>query len=104
MRATLSFHFWGSKSHLDLFLEVENRTSLLTYSCFLDELEKFHKKEFINFTQKQDHRLLYLDYEGLVSNDRGFIKIIWKGKYKEKVYNKSLIKVKFEKEKLYIAI
>lgn len=76
-RATLSLHELLDSKHYDLFLEEED---------FLITLEiPFLEKEFIlsgnplHFVQKENHRKLYLDYEGEISNNRGKVQIIWKG-------------------------
>jgi hypothetical protein len=76
----------GKPSHWDLMLEQDG--ALLTWS--LAELPGRWKAEAADAeatkhqvlaTRLADHRLAYLDYEGVVSNGRGQVKRIARGDY-----------------------
>jgi hypothetical protein len=82
-RVTISKHTLpDSSSHLDVFFE--NSSELLTtYEVFSPE-SILLVNEILECVKKQDHRKIYLDYEGEISNNRGSIKIVWKGIYRNK--------------------
>jgi hypothetical protein len=82
-RATLSRHtFLDFSFHLDLFLDTGG-DSLVTYEVLTNTID-IPKFEVFSCTRKKDHRKRYLDYEGEISQQRGFLKILWKGEYKNK--------------------
>lgn len=63
--------------HFDLMFEEGD--VLATYQIkSIDDLLNMKGVEAINI---QDHRLIYLDYEGEISNNRGYVKIFDKGEY-----------------------
>ena len=67
-RSTISSHRVDLiKEHLDIFLETE--THLETYETSSDKFDELLNQKKI------------LDYEGDLSQDRGFVKILWKGFY-----------------------
>ena len=79
MRCTISQHqVTIGEGHLDVFFESEN-VLLETYEASLELMPGFLKGEEIVCHKKKDHRTLYLDFEGELSQNRGFIKIVWKG-------------------------
>ena len=84
MKATLSHHILEKASHLDLFLEIPYKEQLITYSCEVYKWQKFQKGESFCLYRKQDHRKIYLKFEGKVREEMGYIKILWKGFYKNK--------------------
>jgi hypothetical protein len=67
---------------MDLFLET-SEPYLLTYEISINEIDNYLNKKKINCIKKQNHRNIYLEYEGQISNDRGYLKIIEKGLYKK---------------------
>jgi len=79
-RCTISLHKVDfSNEHLDLFFEVSS--VLETYETFPDKMEDLLLQKKILCSKKMPHRKIYLDYEGEISNQRGFISILWKGIY-----------------------
>lgn len=78
-RSTISSHRVDlTKEHLDIFLETE--THLETYETSSEKMDELLLKKIL-CSKKNPHRKLYLDYEGYLSQDRGFVKILWKGFY-----------------------
>ncbi len=63
--------------HFDLMFEEEN--VLKTYQ--LKDIQKLINGEKILGKNIQDHRIIYLDYEGEISGNRGYVKIFDKGFY-----------------------
>jgi hypothetical protein len=78
LRATLSLHEVSlGNSHLDLFLEQESH--LITLEMETQYLDSFLREEPVPYLQKSPHRKIYLDYEVLIAQDRGNVKILWRG-------------------------
>jgi len=76
--ATLSVHTFSSgERHLDLFLE--NDLDLFTLEIDFMYLDFFFQGIEIPYQKKANHRLIYLNYEGEISQNRGNVKILWKG-------------------------
>jgi len=81
-RATISLHISKKERHLDLFLEPKTEGDLLkTYESEYESWDILQKGGIIELNLKEDHRDLYLDYEGEISGNRGSIVILWKGRY-----------------------
>ena len=79
-RSTISSHRVDlTKEHLDIFLETE--THLETYETSSEKMDELLIRKKILCSKKNPHRKVYLDYEGYLSQDRGFVKILWKGFY-----------------------
>lgn len=82
-RVTISRHSLQDKSsHLDVFFE-NSTDSLTTYEIFTPKSILLFS-EILICNKKHDHRKIYLDYEGEISNNRGSIEIVWKGIYRNK--------------------
>ena len=82
-RVTISRHTLQDKnSHLDIFFE--NSTELLTTYEVSTPEDILIFGEILICNKKPDHRKIYLDYEGEISNNRGSIEIVWKGFYRNK--------------------
>lgn len=79
-RITFSEHSTNQNSHIDIFLETDS-DELITYECNPSDLELLFNGQIISITKKQNHRNVYLDFEGELSNQRGNIKILSKSKY-----------------------
>lgn len=79
--------------HFDIMFEWGD--VLKTYQIKnIEDLLNGNQVDAINI---QDHRLIYLDYEGEISNNRGFVKIFDKGEYSQEKFenhNKMEFKVK----------
>ena len=98
MRFTLSYHTKcsGKKDHYDLFLE--DKDSLVTFS--LDKPLSIAK----NCTKINDHRKVYLDFEGKISDEKGSVRIVEKGKleYIEKLTDKISFTILDEKRSVIV--
>ncbi len=82
MLSTLSHHTDAPDGdHFDLFLEIHNSPLLETYSALPDILADFLAGLPVCFSRKEPHRLIYLNYEGAISNQRGSVTIVWKGQH-----------------------
>lgn len=100
---TISLHEIGEESHIDIFFETSDKDTLKTYETQLENWKCLKNGETIICTEKQDHRAIYLNYEGEITNNRGKLKILWKGKYisPEQPFKK-IIKLKFKNESILI--
>jgi hypothetical protein len=101
-QVTISRHTLLDKSqHFDLFLDTGGDT-IITYEVVTSSLD-LPIYDVLECVRKQDHRRIYLEYQGEISNQRGFISIVWRGEYKNK---KSIGNTKIEilllEELLYI--
>jgi hypothetical protein len=75
---TLSYHFYrqrDSRNHLELFLDRDGKSLLQTWQSFGKSQNKRR------FVAAPDHRRLYLDFSGVLSEGRGRLKILRKGKF-----------------------
>ncbi|MCX7998775.1 MAG: hypothetical protein N3A69_07460 [Leptospiraceae bacterium] len=90
-RATLSLHELSNSKHYDLFLEKEE--SLITLEISFQEQEIIFSGKPLPFVLKPNHRKIYLDYEGELSQNRGRVQIIWQGFWtpEEDLANKSYV-------------
>ena len=97
LRFHLAHHLIGSGAHGDLFLDTDEQ-SLPTYEISEQDLKALQAKvsglESFRFElsadvkaralgwpvyRKADHRRKYLEYEGPISGDRGYLKSVFKG-------------------------
>lgn len=82
-KATISLHTLPlGKKHLDIFFQAD--TVLKTYESEFLNPDPVNQEFFC--IQKADHRVEYLDYEGIISGNRGSVKILWKGVYNDKLF------------------
>ena len=84
---SLLMHFYGRKhpeNHIDLFLDMGENFPLAHYFCSIDELKKQKKKElnYYILSYGKPHRRRYLNYSGMISNNRGRVRKLRKGTYK----------------------
>ena len=84
---TLSLHFYpdfSTENHLDLFLDMKQKTGLIHYKVRLNELKDHRrsssKEKIINLSLGRPHRKVYLKFQGDVSQNRGRIRILKQGK------------------------
>lgn len=75
-RVTISEHKISESAHFDIFFETDF-DYLLTYEILSSG--NFQRDVPLECIRKQNHRLLYLDYEGEISEERGTISIYWRG-------------------------
>lgn len=72
---TLSYHSHPhKKNHLDLFLQLSPGKKLITY-----HIAPGQKEGEVTGVRGEDHRALYLNFEGAISRGRGKIKILKQG-------------------------
>ena len=80
---TLSLHFYtreDPQNHLDLFLDIDQASPLLTYKGFLRERRYGLTSVCYEMHLSASHQRSYLKYEGNISMNRGRIKIIQRGR------------------------
>lgn len=78
MRFVVHKHTLDSeKYHYDLMFE--DGDVLKTYQ--IENIDDLLNLQEVQGRNIQDHRLIYLDYEGEISHNRGFVKIFDKGEY-----------------------
>ncbi|MCB1193646.1 MAG: hypothetical protein H7A23_15450 [Leptospiraceae bacterium] len=100
---TVSLHEVGSDSHIDIFFDVLPEEKLITYMARTEDWIFFKKGKIITCAKKEDHRRIYLSYEGDISDNRGKLKVLWQGKYSNPSQSfKKIIKLKFENETVLI--
>ncbi|MDH5720405.1 MAG: hypothetical protein OEZ13_07245 [Spirochaetia bacterium] len=106
-RFSLLMHFYGRnhpENHLDLFLDIGENLPLAHYFCSLRDFRK-QKKDCLAYyilRYGKPHRRRYLTYSGLISENRGKVRKLKKGKYKAsfKLIQKPLretIKIAFQR-------
>ena len=81
-RFVILAHTVNGETHFDLMLEVEGQEKLRTYQLAQWPLAV---GESCDCKQLDDHRRMYLDYEGEISGGRGSVKRVaqgaWVGEY-----------------------
>ena len=92
MRFVIQRHT-NHNDHYDLMIEQENSPDLLTWMISEESL-----KELLNGSQAEakslpDHRKEYLTYEGIISGNRGRVKIFDSGICKLLLASKDTIKI-----------
>lgn len=97
MRYTISYHNTEIGDHFDLFLE-NSGDSLYTYEFRTELFLNFLRGEEISASKKENHRLKYLDFEGDISDGRGFVKIVEKGEYWSQI-SENLKKICIQRKK-----
>lgn len=92
LNAVLSIHNTGKEEHGDLFIDVPGRIRLLTYHIepyLLSRVQDHANNKWyirteaepgnsVQLVRKEDHRKIYLNYEGEISENRGTIRIALK--------------------------
>ncbi|TGL60791.1 hypothetical protein [Leptospira sarikeiensis] len=79
--ATLSLHEGFGDPHLDLFLDIDGNSRLITFGTAASNWEPLRKGSKITFQRKNDHRRVYLDLEGEIE-EKGRLKILFRGNAK----------------------
>ncbi|AFM11841.1 hypothetical protein [Turneriella parva] len=80
-RFTLSYHYFAQRdlrNHLELFLDVADTAPLETWRYFRDK-EARRTDGRRRFVSAPEHRRVYLDFAGKVSEDRGKLRIVRRG-------------------------
>lgn len=81
---TLSYHFYSRKdprNHLELFLDIDGESPLETWQHF-GGLRKSASGS-VRFTESQPHRREYLTYAGKISEGRGRLRILRRGRFSD---------------------
>ena len=86
-RFSLLMHYYGRnhpENHLDLFLDIGVNLPLAHYFCRLKDFrdQKKNNSQYYTLTYGKPHRRRYLEYSGDISNNRGKVRRVKKGKYK----------------------
>ena len=82
---TLSIHFYGAQNpenHFDLFLDVGEDFSLLTYQIGLPEVKEIKTKpdrSIWRMRLSRPHRRFYMNYQGELGMNRGRLRVIRRG-------------------------
>lgn len=79
-RFTLSYHYFAQRdrrNHLELFLDVAEAAPLETWRLFRDQPPRDDGRR--RFVSAPEHRRVYLDFAGHVSQGRGKIRIVRRG-------------------------
>ncbi|MCB1158918.1 MAG: hypothetical protein H7A25_04055 [Leptospiraceae bacterium] len=71
----------GGEEHLDIFILTfpEREKSLLCLEAESIREQNIFSSSLFDTRKKEDHRGIYLEYEGELSQNRGSVQIIWKG-------------------------
>lgn len=78
---TLSLHEGFGDSHLDLFLDIDGNSRLITFGAVASYWELLQSGSKITFQRKNDHRRIYLDLEGEIE-EKGRLRILYRGSAK----------------------
>lgn len=97
MRFVVHFHS-HQKNHYDLM--IEKNESLITWQIEEKDLIDILNGKIINVKKIQDHRKVYLDYEGPITCDRGYVEIFDTGEYEEIEWNNLNIILNFFGKKI----
>ncbi|PJZ78154.1 hypothetical protein [Leptospira neocaledonica] len=78
---TLSLHEGFGESHLDLFLDIDGNSRLITFGTIASYWDLLQSGSKITFQRKKDHRRIYLDLEGEIE-EKGQLRILFRGSAK----------------------
>jgi len=80
---TLSYHFFrqnDARNHLELFLDVDGESPLETWRCF-KKPEHSRTGRVRRFSAAPPHRRVYLEFAGVITGNRGKLRILRQGKF-----------------------
>ena len=81
LRYTVLRHEDIAEPHWDLLLEIAGQELLVTWQIRIPP-EEWHRAEAVlQAVRIGDHRRVYLDYEGPISGDRGFVRLAARGNW-----------------------
>ncbi|PJZ68331.1 hypothetical protein CH373_17350 [Leptospira perolatii] len=75
---TLSLHEGILEPHIDLFLDPGGISRLITFGTYVSGWELLQKGEEVTLLRKDDHRRIYMNYEGVIEG-KGSIRILIRG-------------------------
>ncbi|TGK20899.1 hypothetical protein EHO61_03305 [Leptospira fluminis] len=75
---TLSFHGGYGGEHLDLFLDLDGFSRLITFGTAASLWDRLQEGGKVSFLRKEDHRRVYLEFEGEIDG-KGWIRILARG-------------------------
>jgi hypothetical protein len=79
---TLSFHFFGIRdyrNHLELFIDIDGFSDVETWQHYPRAAGAKYDRRW-RFRRANAHRRIYLNYSGPLSNNRGRLRILRRGK------------------------
>lgn len=88
----MKFSILLHKCHIDHYdFMLEQKNNLATWKISVENLTDLLDGKIIKSNRIQDHRKKYLNYEGLVSNNKGEVSIFDSGEFKEQLWNENEI-------------
>ncbi|EPG73207.1 hypothetical protein LEP1GSC058_3687 [Leptospira fainei serovar Hurstbridge str. BUT 6] len=75
---TISLHGGYGDEHLDLFLDIDGISRLITFGAQVSYWENLCQGGTVTFRRKEDHRRIYLEFEGEIDG-KGWIRILTHG-------------------------
>ncbi len=81
-RFTLSYHYYAqrdTRNHLELFLDIDENAPLQTWRNYSHTTSAKRTDRRLSFVAAPDHRRIYLDFSGKVTNNRGKLRIVRRG-------------------------
>lgn len=88
MRFTILQHTGIPSPHFDLLIETDPEALLLTF-----RIEHWPITSPADVVRQQDHRRIYLDYEGPISRNRGHVRRVASGQYSNAVLTSSAVDI-----------
>ncbi len=88
MRFAILQHTGIPAPHFDLLIETGPDDLLLTF-----RLEQWPITSLCDIVRQQDHRRIYLDYEGPISRNRGQVRRVASGQYSKTVLTSSAVDI-----------
>jgi len=88
MNFSILFHKCDS-NHYDFMLEQDE--ALATWQIKEEDLEKLKNGNIVKTTKIKNHEKKYLTYEGMISNNRGEVKLFDSGQYEINLWNENEI-------------
>lgn len=101
---TLSYHFYranDARNHFDLFLDTDGESLLETWK-HIAYPKREKASEGLLFLHASLHRRVYLTFEGVLSEERGRVRILRRGKFMRKATRESSSASVQDKSCLYL--
>jgi hypothetical protein len=79
---TLSYHFFAirdERNHFELFIDIDGVSPLATWQHHPRAAGAKHDRRW-RFRRAEPHRRIYLNFSGPLSNNRGRLRILRRGK------------------------
>lgn len=101
---TLSYHFYSAndhRNHFDLFLDTDGESLLETWK-YLVHPKREKACEGLLFLRAPLHRRVYLAFEGALSQERGRVRILRRGKFMRQAARVSYSALVQDESRLYL--